>query len=72
MTMQMSDDASRSLIEQVRNLQTEINILKTVVPILWTIKTTTGVPATGQSGMFVENTFDGTLHVYHNGAWDLI
>lgn len=70
--MTIGEDGLRSLIEQISILQNELNILKAVVPILWTTKDTAGIPATGQSGMFVENTFDGTLHVYHNGAWNLI
>lgn len=70
--MTIGDSGLNSLVEQIRSLQNQINMMKVTVPILWITKTTTGVPATGQSGMFVENTFDGTLHVFHNGAWNLV
>lgn len=59
----------QELLDRLDNMQLEIDKLKSQIGVIWITKTTAGTPATGQSGTFVENTNDNTLHVYSHGGW---
>lgn len=58
-----------ALVERLNNMQLRIDKLESIIGILWITKLDAGLPTTGQSGTFVENTADVTLHVYQNGGW---
>ena len=68
-TQQEGIDILREMAEEIRSLKDKVAELESREVISYLIKTTTGDPASGQSGLFVENTFDNTLRVYTEGAF---
>lgn len=62
-------DVIREMAEEIGSLRKKVSELESREVITYLIKTTTGDPASGQSGLFVENTADNTLRVYTEGAF---
>lgn len=62
-------DVIHEMAEEIGSLRKKVAELESREVITYLIKTTTGDPASGQSGLFVENTADNTLRVYTEGAF---
>jgi len=62
-------DVIREMAKEIGTLKKKVSDLESREEITHLIKTTTGDPASGQSGLFVENTFDNNLRVYTEGLF---
>lgn len=62
-------DVLREMAEEIGTLRKKVADLESRENITYLIKTTAGDPASGQSGLFVENTADNTLRVFTEGAF---
>lgn len=62
-------DVIREMAEEIGTLRKKVADLESREGVTYLIKDTTGDPASGQSGLFVENTADNTLRVYTEGAF---
>ena len=60
---------TKIMAKKIKRLENEMREVRRQMQYVYIIKTTAGVPATGASGMLVENTNDNTVHVYAFGAW---
>ncbi len=62
-------DVLHEMAMEIGALRKKVADLESRESMTYLIKTTTGDPASGQSGLFVENTADNTLRVYTEGAF---
>jgi len=67
--MSINTDLLRRLTQKINSLEDEVKELQRATQYIYIIKTTAGTPASGASGMIVENTNDNTIHIYAFGAW---
>jgi len=65
-------DNEGDLLARLAALERRLEQMEGRTAFVYLIKTTTGDPSVGVSGMFCENTADNTLRVYTEGAWRTI